>query len=293
VLAVLAACSIWATSWMIRVLTDDADAGFLGAAVLALTPGFILFFPGFDAAYPILTCAMVGLWARAVQTGRWSYAAAFGAVLALATFFTYVLLVLGIFLLGYALWGLKGVPGWTWKALIRQSSVALAVLAGIYLTLWLVTGFDVIATFREALRLQASIMNWITTGRRAWPRTIGFDLWDFALGAGWIPVLIAGYGLVGYRQRGRTERAAMGLAVLQIVGVALTGLVASETARVWIFMQPLLMIPVGLELRRWDAGARVATVIAMAILLTIMCGRLELIATEPLDKLPEWLVAGR
>jgi len=45
--------------------------------------------------------------------------------------------------------------------------------------------------------------------------------------------------------------------------VALTGLIQAETARVWIFLLPLLMIPAGLELSRWPPRLRAVAHVAM------------------------------
>ena len=49
-----------------------------------------------------------------------------------------------------------------------------------------------------------------------------------------------------------------GLLVFGLVLVAVTGLLQLETARVWNFMLPLLMIPVGLELGSWTNWQRIA-----------------------------------
>ena len=44
--------------------------------------------------------------------------------------------------------------------------------------------------------------------------------------------------------------------LLQVLLVAVAGLIPAETARVWLFMVPLLMLPVGLELAEWTPRAR-------------------------------------
>ena len=41
------------------------------------------------------------------------------------------------------------------------------------------------------------------------------------------------------------------LFLFQILTVAVSGLLRTETARVWIFLLPLLMFPIGNELARW------------------------------------------
>jgi len=59
------------------------------------------------------------------------------------------------------------------------------------------------------------------------------------------------------------------VAFAQPLIVALTGLLATETARVWIFLTPLLAFPAGRELARLSPPARVA-VYAMAWLLLVL-----------------------
>jgi hypothetical protein len=50
--------------------------------------------------------------------------------------------------------------------------------------------------------------------------------------------------------------------------VGLLGLIRCETARVWTFMLPMLMLPVGLELARWEFRWR-TTVFAALFILTV------------------------
>jgi hypothetical protein len=103
---------------------------------------------------------------------------------------------------------------------------------------------------------------------RTWPLTVPFDLTDFALGAGWVCPLLAIYYLFGSARRdGRL--ALILLCFAQFVAVAVSGLLAGETARVWIFMFPLLVIPAGLELSKWTRGPRL-TALACLWLLTAL-----------------------
>src|SRR5215470_9302704 len=93
---------------------------------------------------------------------------------------------------------------------------------------------------------------------RPYPQTIFWDLFDFALGAGWIGFLLAGLSVCRYAQPAlfKRELQIILLALAQILAVAVAGLLQAEVARVWIFMMPLLMIPVGLELQHWKFSHR-------------------------------------
>jgi hypothetical protein len=179
-------------------------------------------------------------------------AVGFGVVLSLALMWSYSLLVLGLFLAGYTI--LIATQGGGHDRIVRRMSACagagLAAVAVIYGLLWFLSGFDPIATFTTALHNQSRNLRLLA---RPYPRTIPWDLFDFALGTGWISVLLVGFAIDRARSAeiGRRERWLIVLVLAQIAAVAVTGLLQTETARVWLFMAPLLMIPVGVELQHW------------------------------------------
>ena len=148
---------------------------------------------------------------------------------------------------------------------------ALASLVGVYALAYAVTGYDPIATFGAAWENQA---RHAATLGRPWPTTVVFDLTDFALGTGWMSFLLA---LAWFRRRWR-ERPVLysdwmaWLAVAQVGLVAGAGLIPVETARVWAFLLPLFLLPVGLELSQWPATARVTVYVALWAL-TVLVGQ--------------------
>ena len=60
----------------------------------------------------------------------------------------------------------------------------------------------------------------------------------------------------------------------QVLLVAVAGLIPTETARVWLFMLPLLMLPVGLELSRWGTGGRMLVYGCLWGLMVLTCQNL-------------------
>jgi hypothetical protein len=101
-------------------------------------------------------------------------------------------------------------------------------------------------------------------------------LTDFLLGAGWIAVpLVVGYAM-NRAARPADMRASIlpWLAVAQIVAVALSGTLRAETARVWLFLLPLLAIPVALELDTWSPRARIGALLAQFALMCSIGGNL-------------------
>ena len=257
-LAVLGALSIPATYWLVHLLTGSASIAVTAVLMLALCPGYVLIFPTFDACYPILTAGLIGAWYLAITRSDWRFAAVFGVILGISTFITYNLLVLGVFL---AL--LPFVSHRTNLIRVTQySAIAIAGLIAFYALLGLFTGFNPIATFRSAWHNQQVLLAQ-HAGDRPYPLTIGFDLLDFALGAGWLPVLLAAMCL-------RRRTGLVLLCVAQPIVVAVIGILQSETARAWNFMLPLLLIPAAMELARWPQPARAVVLIAMLAILLVV-----------------------
>jgi hypothetical protein len=110
---------------------------------------------------------------------------------------------------------------------------------------------------------------------RPYPYTIPADLQDFLLGSAWISLPLIIFWFLSQRKASehREEpsiRAIVLLGMVQIAIVALSGLLAVESARVWLFLQPLAMIPVGLELLRWNPWQRFCVMAIICILTAVM-----------------------
>jgi len=61
--------------------------------------------------------------------------------------------------------------------------------------------------------------------------------------------------------------------------VALTGLLQTEASRVWLFMFPLLVLPIGLELTKWQPWGRMAVYAALLLLMVAMCQSMQFAST--------------
>lgn len=264
-IAVLATLTVPAAYGMTRRLTGDPETAFAAASWMALSPGLLLFLPCLDQLFPVLTAALVVTWYRALE-GSNAAAAGFGLVLAGTLFVTYNLLVLGIFLGLLTLFPFR-------KGTVQRVGLALGTLAGAYLVLYWATGYDPIASFRAALANQSRLAEiW----QRPYPLTVPWDLYDFLLGTGWIGGLLAAFYLASKARGEEPERWRLALfAILQIVAVALTGLLRTETARVWLFLQPLFFLAVGLELRSWSWGRRQAVYFCLWLLTATICRNLR------------------
>lgn len=196
-------------------------------------------------------------------------AVGFGGAMALANFLSYCHLVLGAFIVLYSISHLARHGRTGWRQFLLCASLGLGTVVLIYAILWLGTGFDPIATFWAAVRNQAELLRThIGDNPRHWPGTILPDLQDFLLGSGWISVLILIFWLLR-KDRGPT-RGIVWIGLAQVIIVALTSLLPGETARVLMFLQPLMMLPLGMELARWGTWQRTA---AYLLLWFITCAQ--------------------
>ena len=271
-IAILATCSVPATAFFIRALTGDVTRGFWGASFLALCPGLVLFLPELDQLYPILTCGLLGCWALALRTEKMPWACACGVVLGLTCFATYSLLTLGSWMLGLAMLAITGPEHLGFSRLAKMAAATLASFAAVQLSLAWSLHFDPLATFFAALRNQAILLQHVA---RPYPATVLFDLTDFAMGAGWLGGALA---LLGAWRGSPNVRRVSFLCLAQLLLVAVLALLPGETARVWLFMLPLLMVPLDAEMTRLSARQRVLAFGIVTVAMTAICRNMVFIA---------------
>jgi hypothetical protein len=262
IVALLAAGSAVATYFAV-VSADAPEAALDAAALVALAPAMMLFFPELDVAYPLVSAGVLATWPRALMRADRICAAAFGALMFVASILSYSLLTIGAF--------------WLWTSasylfqrrslsvLAKLIAIAGAVFVGANIALWAFTGYDPIATFRAALTAQ----QWIAAHLpRTYPASIPFDLIDFALGAGWVPIVLGTAFVFGRRSEQPLTRSAAIAGFAMPFVVAITGLLQAETARVWAFMLPLVAFPAALALARLTFAQRLL-IFASLLLVTV------------------------
>ena len=257
--------------------SNDVGAAFSAALVWMPMPSLILMPGAFDAVYPLFTLGLIALWIPAAWGADLRAAAGFGALLAAALFFTHSLLVLG------ALFGLIGVApllsaddrGARLNRLARSSAVALAVCGGLFVLAKVAWGYDHLAALQTSIRIQEGLSQ---AWDRPWRLTVVWDVYDFFLASGWATAALVALFCIRWAKGGLNEAqrlrwfASAALATLAIVD--LSGLLRAETARVWLFLQPLTLILAGAELSRWSPAQRVALVAVLFFALAAIAARL-------------------
>jgi len=274
----LIAASGVAVMWRFAgIWTDDPEARLAVAAWYAMLPALVVFFPEFDQCYPILTMLLVTGWIGALR-GSLARAAAFGVVAFVATMFAWNLLSLGVFFaLAVAWWwrharGTPKVP-----AGLSGMLVALATFVACHALFALVSGYRPFASLFHAIDTQAVLAAMVD---RPWWACVLLDPWDFLVGSGVasIPLLVLFLARMPDDARLDAATAALiriGLATILVIDVS--GLLRAETARVWLFLQPFVVVPAGLALARIEARWRIAVFAAQWLVLVAMVTRLSFI----------------
>ena len=247
----------------------EARSAFWAAMAWTPLPALVIMLGSFDAVYPVFTLGSIALWARAVWDEDLRAAAVFGALLAVALFFTHSFLVLG------ALFVLMGLASRKWAAFARASVVALGVLVGLFLLAKGAVGYDHLAALQTSMLIQEGLAG---AWNRPWRMTVIWDVYDFFLASGWAPAAVLALFLVRWAKGGLADAERLRWFALAAVGalaiVDLSGLLRAETARVWLFLQPLALLLVGAELSRWPPGWRAALVGVLFFALAAIRARL-------------------
>lgn len=236
--------------------TADRRTRVVASALYALLPALTVFFPELNQVFPILSMLLIILWCTSLESKQrfpWE-AICLGLILSVAFFFSYGLATVGAFLAYYGLY-------WLWRQewrrssflkLLRMSGIATGECILIYSTLRLATGYHPIAAFRSALSWQTFYQGILHRSNA--PLYTLYDPYEFFLGAGILVLPLIIFQLWRSSQNFDPMQKAFALTVIglaTILTVDLSGLMRGEAARVWLFLQPLVIVPAALELSRF------------------------------------------
>jgi hypothetical protein len=231
----------------------------------------VLFFPEFDQIYPLFFMLTVYYWQKALEY-HFGYLFLFAVSMFISVFFAYNLLTVGAPIILFSAFFVHQSENRV-QAFIKIARCCLGGLGlflGFQLILYLSTGHNSVLAFLNALDKQANVIHLLP---RPYFATIFTDIYDFFLGSGFltIPLLIL-FVLNSFDENILSEHSPgySYIGLLTIIIIDLTGLLRCETARVWLFLQPLLMVPVGIELSRFNKAFQyVLLLLLFAILVSI------------------------
>lgn len=217
----------------------------LAAAALALgIPSLWVFLPGIDGLGALLALTGLYLWAAALRGGQWwRYAlAGLGAALMLLWSYGYLALAPVALLLAWP----RGAGGRA-RNLAAGLVYALVVFVVIFGLLAGATGYNLLSSMLTSLRVQGEIMEREQRDYLTW---LWFNPYAFVLflGPGLWPGLVA--AVAGRRGQPKLVwRLAEGT-VLTLLLLVVMGSTRGEVERIWVFLMPLLVVPVAAALTR-------------------------------------------
>ena len=166
----------------------------------------------------------------------------------------------------------------TWLNFLISSALALLTTGGLFGLLYAAFGYDHYAALRQPMTIQQKLAQ---VWGRPYQYTVFWDLYDFFLASGWLSLGVLAAFLIRWQSDPRASSfrlpafAAAGL--LGVLAVDLTGLLRGATARVWLFLQPLVIPLVGVDLGSWRGPWRYCAWAVMLLILAVMRSRLNFI----------------
>ena len=248
------------------------------AALWSVLPSIVVFVPEFDQLYAGFTVGLLVSWHAALEGGRrapWL----FGGLLAIALFFAWNLLALGLFFLISALLRGLGAPDRArfGLGLARVAGIALAANVVLYTALFVVSGYRPLAAFLSAHAAQQRLVD---LGRIC-PPPYSFvnapvDL-ALGLGAGVLVLWIAAVLATLRRTPDGAERLWTLTGAATLVTLLVAGWMPQELARVWIFVLPLVVVPAGLTLARLRPSLRYSFLVLHGLFLAALVANMRFV----------------
>jgi hypothetical protein len=105
-----------------------------------------------------------------------------------------------------------------------------------------------------------------------------FDFYDFLLAGGMITLPLVALKLAdrtGECEQRKHERILTMVGLVSILVIDFTGLIRCESARVWLFLQPLIVVPAGLQLARFGPRVRVLVLALEALIVLALKSKMD------------------
>lgn len=246
--------TIFPLFWIGRRLSGDPQAAARLTQWWALIPSLMFFAPSWNTLFPLLVICAFALLLYGLDRRQMVWCVLAGMIMSVATFLNFsvvpALMLMGWYTLGYWYW--LSSARWDWP--VRVGLWFGVGLLSVWVIFWLYTGYtplDLIDTaFEQHLGIERNYFIWLI-----------LHVYDLFFFAGWALVGLALWGvwraIHHLRQRqtiGHVEVLALAL-FLTLLILDVSGSARGETARVWLFFVPFLLLS-GLMLfqrgRNWD-----------------------------------------
>lgn len=234
-------CVYFLSKTLLKEKEKNSDVPFYAASFISIIPSSIVFLPEFDQIYPIFTCLLIIFWVKFLKTREIRYSVIFAVTLAFSTFFNWNILVIGAFLLFYTVYTLITTKFKTLITVLLNAFLALLIYASLYFLLYLLTGYNLIEVFKSNYIAQhAPNPYWIVP----YQFSIFFTLYDYLFGNGYISAVMVFFVLRNMVKKGGfVSNYYFWLVVMliaQLLVVSFGYFLPSETARLWLFLQPFI-----------------------------------------------------
>ena len=247
-----------------RSIGLSMDRSSVAALATALLPSFALFSPGFDIFNATLSTLLLATWIKSLTATRpsiqvkWSLCT--GLIGLTCLVYAYNLLTFGAVLVGYAYFITTTLKHCKPSDALKASLLAAATMLSAALLFKELTGYSVINSLITSIDIQSSIE---ASNRQGLVTTL-LNGYDFSVGVGPYPFLIWATGIIPiFKMRSessvkkfRKELSQpqsqidsnwwkLGLITLvSVLTISFSGQLDVETARVWIFLMPTVMIAI-------------------------------------------------
>jgi len=272
-LALLGAAAAIPIYGLAKVFADRRAAA-VAALLYLLSAAYVLHGVSYDGMFAALGATATYFIMTAARSGRWRAVIGAGITLAVGFFFSFTLAYLPV--LGGALVLYYGLREKRLGRLLLQGAVALAIPAAALALLYVATGYDYVANFRESYRwaqtqasggmnvfkllLGAELPEGYPTPsyRRSYWLWVPGNLYAFFVYAGVPTAVLYGWWARDLFRRGawgRPLNAALGTALVAFLAFNFTGVTLGETERIWLYLLPIVVIPAAAKLIAAEAAS--------------------------------------
>lgn len=274
---------LWATLALIPIffivknLSQDRQLAIKLAQWWPLVPSMLMFAPSWSIFYPLVIMAAFAVLLKGLQKQHLSLVLLSGFILSIGTFLNFAFLpipfLFGLYIVGYWYFILRqSNPAPTWHYLVWNGLCLALGLSSLWILFGLYTGYTPLDILRTSFEQHFDIQqNYLID--------LGLHTYDVLMFAGWPLTLSA---LVGayYTLKRLIQRAPLSeldiftLAFLITVAILLlSGTARRETARVWLFLIPFLLIrtaPIFQNGQWWDMPLLVAQAASVAVMASVL-----------------------